>query len=146
MVTFKNKALVESKHITTGLSGDGITATANGTSFDRNTVDKLPEGPWEEGYLLVELEALTGGPSSVSIKYRIEHSDDDSTFEAVTDLAKVEAVEIAFTAVGIKTLGFRLPGLKRYVRAARPTVTLTGGTSPTAKLRATFVLTSGRQV
>jgi hypothetical protein len=141
----KNKIAMESKFITTGLSGDAVNATANGASFDRDTVQKLPEGPFEDGFLLVQLEAITGSPSAISVTLRIEDSADDSTFAAVTDLAKVEAATVNFTAVGIKTVAFRLTGLRRYVRAAVSAITLTGGSSPSVKVRALFVLTSGRQ-
>lgn len=148
MVTVKNKAALESRFISSGLSGDTVNATANGTAFDKNTVDLLPEGPYEEGFLLVELESVTGSPTGVNLRLRLEHSDDNSTFTPVTDLSKVEAAELVFSAATprIATLAFRLPGLKRHVRAARSTVTFTGGTSPSAKLRATFVLSAGRQV
>lgn len=146
MLSYTNKIALESFFISSGLSGDDINNTGNGTSFDRNTVDKLPGGPYEDGFLLVEVEAIAGAPTAVSIKLRLEESDDDTIFTPVTELAKVEAGTVDFAGVGIKTLAFRLPGLKRYVRAARSTVTFTGGSSPSADIRATFVLTNGRQV
>ena len=146
MLSYSNKIALESFFVSSGLSGDTVSATGNGTSFDRETVDELPNGPYEDGFLLVEVEAISGGPTAVNIKLRLEESADGVTFTPVTDLSKVGAETVDFTGVGIKTLAFRLPGLKRYVRAARSTVTFTGGTSPSAKVRATFVLTNGRQV
>jgi hypothetical protein len=145
-VTYVSKTAIESNFLPTGLAGDAIGATANGTSHDRNTIDKLPAGPFDEAFLLLHLEAINGGPSVASVTFRIEHSDNNSDWTAVTDLATVEAATITLTAVGFKTLAVRPNGLKRYRRAVISAITLTGGSSPSLKLRAVWVLTGGRQV
>lgn len=145
MLTHTNKFAEESKLMSTGLSGDTVTGVANGTSIDREAL-LAGNGPYQTGTLVVELEALTGSPTAVDIKHHLEHSDDNSTFTAITDTSVVSAATLDFTEVGIKTLTVRMPSLKRYVRARRGTVTLTGGTSPKAKLRSLFILTEGRQV
>ncbi len=146
MVNYASKTALESNFYAAGLSGDAVSATANGASLDRETVDALPGGPYPEAFLLVHVEAITGAPTAISLTFQIQHSDDNSAWTQVTELANVEATSLVVTGVGFKTLALRPPGLKRYRRAILSAITLTGGSSPSVKLRSTWVLTAGRQV
>lgn len=78
--------------------------------------------------------AATGSPSAQSVIYKLQHSDDESTWEDFGDAAD------ALTADnGQVELDVDLSGAKRYVRCVA-TVALTGGSSPTLPVAGTLAL------
>ncbi len=147
-VTYKNRLTIEPKFLNTGLSKDDASATANGVVIDTHSVEMLANGPYAEGLLLAQVEGFTGAPTAASVKFRLEHSDDGATFTPVTASENVGAETLDFesTSPAVKTLAFRPQGLKRYLRVAVSALTLTGGTTPRAKLRAFLILDAPRFV
>lgn len=104
----------------------GNAGTVNGPGIDR------------KGYLSAVFQCLvgasTGTPSSISIAFQVEESDDNSTFAAVSGVLATVTTASTCTEINVD-----LSGRKRYIRLV-PTATLSGGSTPKTKLAASCVL------
>lgn len=107
-------------------------ATVNGSAIDRRSLEVSGGGQWLEGNLILEVGAAAGAPTTISVTAKLQESADGSTgWTDVTDRDRIEASSLVVTAENTLTLlGFRCPGLKRYIRPVL-VVAFTGGTSPT---------------
>lgn len=119
---------------------EGAAGTTNSTAVDKRAA--LYAGiKYGEGLILLSTGAISGTPDATSVKVKLQHSDDNSAWSDVTDLAVVEAAEIEITAADtVKTLAFRPEGCKRYMRSVL-TVAFTAGTTP--KVFATVAMLYG---
>lgn len=113
----------------------------NGTSVDQRAIEQFAAG-----CVLINVGAATGSPSSFSVVYTLEESDDDSTFttaQHTNDSASGDAT-VTVTAAGNYSIEFEPGRLKRYYRLKRA-VTITGGSSPTLPNAAVFLLGDPRK-
>lgn len=103
-------------------------ADVNGISIDKRAISG---GPFQYGTFAIQHGATTGAPSAVSVAYRVQHSDDNSTYvDAVSAKGANDATVTLTGAAACSKLNVVLAGLKRYVRVVA-TPTFTSGTSPT---------------
>ena len=68
-----------------------------------------------EGVALVLLNASAGTGTSPTLDVKLQHSDDDSTYEDVTSGAFSQVTDAAETA-GVKVMKLNVSDLKRYLR------------------------------
>jgi hypothetical protein len=95
------------------------TASANGTSVDRNEDSSM----FQDALVVVSTGAITDGTHTIEV----QESDDNSTFTAVAD-ADLEGTEPAIGATDDnKIYELRYKGLKRYLRVAVTVASATSG-------------------
>ena len=104
---------------------DRRTSTLTGTSIDVLEY---------EGVALVLLNASAGTGTSPTLDVKLQHSDDDSTYEDVTSGAFSQVTDAAETA-GVKVMKLNVSDLKRYLRV----VGTIAGTTPSFDFGVEFV-------
>ena len=87
-----------------------------------------------EGVSLVLLNASAGTGTSPTLDVKLQHSDDDSTYEDVTSGAFSQVTDAAETA-GVKVMKLNVSYLKRYLRV----VGTIAGTTPSFDFGVEFV-------
>ena len=87
-----------------------------------------------EGVALVLLNASAGTGTSPTLDVKLQHSDDDSTYEDVTSGAFSQVTDAAETA-GVKAMKLNVSDLKRYLRV----VGTVAGTTPSFDFGVEFV-------
>lgn len=87
-----------------------------------------------EGVGLVLLNASAGSGTSPTLDVKLQHSDDDSTYEDVTSGAFTQVTDVAETA-GVKVMKLNVSDLKRYLRV----VGTIAGTTPSFDFGVEFV-------
>jgi hypothetical protein len=87
-----------------------------------------------EGVALVLLNASAGTGTSPTLDVKLQHSDDDSTYEDVTSGAFTQVTDVAETA-GVKVMKLNVSDLKRYLRV----VGTIAGTTPSFDFGVEFV-------
>jgi len=87
-----------------------------------------------EGVALVLLNASAGTGTSPTLDVKLQHSDDDSTYEDVTSGAFSQVTDAAETA-GVKVMKLNVSDLKRYLRI----VGTIAGTTPSFDFGVEFV-------
>lgn len=101
------------------------TSTLNGTGIDVLEY---------EGVALVLLNASAGTGTSPTLDVKLQHSDDDSTYEDVNSGAFSQVTDAAETA-GVKVMKLNVSDLKRYLRV----VGTIAGTTPSFEFGVEFV-------
>ena len=87
-----------------------------------------------EGVALVLLNASAGTGTNPTLDVKLQHSDDDSTYEDVTSGAFSQVTDAAETA-GVKVMKLNVSDLKRYLRI----VGTIAGTTPSFDFGVEFV-------
>ena len=87
-----------------------------------------------EGVALALLNASAGTGTSPTLDVKLQHSDDDSTYEDVTGGAFSQVTDAAETA-GVKVMKLNISDLKRYLRI----VGTIAGTTPSFDFGVEFV-------
>ena len=87
-----------------------------------------------EGVALVLLNASAGTGTTPTLDVKLQHSDDDSTYEDVTSGAFSQVTDAAETA-GVKVMKLNVSDLKRYLRV----VGTIAGTTPSFDFGVEFV-------
>ena len=87
-----------------------------------------------EGVALVLLNTSAGSGTSPTLDVKLQHSDDDSTYEDVTSGAFSQVTDAAETA-GVKVMKLNVSDLKRYLRI----VGTIAGTTPSFDFGVEFV-------
>jgi len=87
-----------------------------------------------EGVALVLLNASAGTGTNPTLDVKLQHSDDDSTYEDVTTGAFSQVTDAAETA-GVKVMKLNVSDLKRYLRI----VGTIAGTTPSFDFGVEFV-------
>ena len=87
-----------------------------------------------EGVALVLLNASAGTGTTPTLDVKLQHSDDDSTYEDVTSGAFSQVTDAAETA-GVKAMKLKVSDLKRYLRI----VGTIAGTTPSFDFGVEFV-------
>mgnify|MGYP001827259590 CR=1 FL=1 len=87
-----------------------------------------------EGVALVLLNASAGTGTSPTLDVKLQHSDDDSTYEDVNSGAFSQVTDAAETA-GVKVMKLNISDLKRYLRV----VGTIAGTTPSFDFGVEFV-------
>ncbi len=87
-----------------------------------------------EGVALVLLNASAGTGTTPTLDVKLQHSDDDSTYEDVTSGAFSQVTDAAETA-GVKVMKLNVSDLKRYLRI----VGTIAGTTPSFDFGVEFV-------
>ncbi|HPF35445.1 MAG TPA: hypothetical protein PLH84_08485 [Candidatus Krumholzibacteria bacterium] len=87
-----------------------------------------------EGVALVLLNASAGTGTSPTLDVKLQHSDDDSTYEDVTSGTFSQVTDAAETA-GVKVMKLNVSDLKRYLRI----VGTIAGTTPSFDFGVEFV-------
>jgi len=87
-----------------------------------------------EGVALVLLNASVGTGTSPTLDVKLQHSDDDSTYEDVTSGTFSQVTDAAETA-GVKVMKLNVSDLKRYLRI----VGTIAGTTPSFDFGVEFV-------
>ena len=87
-----------------------------------------------EGVALVLLNASAGTGTNPTLDVKLQHSDDDSTYEDVTSGAFSQVTDAAETA-GVKVMKLNVSDLKRYLRV----VGTIAGTTPSFDFGVEFV-------
>jgi len=87
-----------------------------------------------EGVALVLLNASAGTGTSPTLDVKLQHSDDDSTYEDVTSGTFSQVTDAAETA-GVKVMKLNVSDLKRYLRV----VGTIAGTTPSFDFGVEFV-------
>ena len=87
-----------------------------------------------EGVALVLLNASAGTGTSPTLDVKLQHSDDDSTYEDVTSGTFTQVTDVAETA-GVKVMKLNVSDLKRYLRV----VGTIAGTTPSFDFGVEFV-------
>ena len=87
-----------------------------------------------EGVALVLLNASAGTGTSPTLDVKLQHSDDDSTYEDVNSGAFSQVTDAAETA-GVKVMKLNVSDLKRYLRI----VGTIAGTTPSFDFGVEFV-------
>lgn len=87
-----------------------------------------------EGVALVLLNASAGTGTSPTLDVKLQHSDDDSTYEDVASGAFSQVTDAAETA-GVKVMKLNVSDLKRYLRV----VGTIAGTTPSFDFGVEFV-------
>ncbi len=101
------------------------TATLTGTGIDVLEY---------EGVALVLLNASAGTGTSPTLDVKLQHSDDDSTYEDVTSGTFSQVTDAAETA-GVKVMKLNVSDLKRYLRV----IGTIAGTTPSFDFGVEFV-------
>ncbi len=104
---------------------DRRTATLTGESIDVLEY---------EGVGLILLNASAGSGTNPTLDVKLQHSDDDSTFEDVACGAYSQITDAEETA-GVKVMKLNVSNLKRYVRV----VGTVAGTSPSFDFGVEFI-------
>lgn len=109
-------------------------ATVDGVTLDQNAL-LANGGPFREAVFALQIGAVSGTPDSFTATLEIQDSADGSSWADVTNTKElVEAASVVASAANTtKTLGVRLKGLRRYVRAS-VVVDFTGGSTPSLLL------------
>ena len=87
-----------------------------------------------EGVALVLLNASAGTGTSPTLDVKLQHSDDDSTYEDVNSGAFSQVTDAAETA-GVKVMKLNVSDLKRYLRV----IGTIAGTTPSFDFGVEFV-------
>lgn len=87
-----------------------------------------------EGVALVVLNASAGTGTNPTLDVKLQHSDDDSTYEDVTGGAFTQVTDVAGSA-GVQVKRINVSDLKRYVRA----IGTIAGTTPSFDFGVEFV-------
>jgi hypothetical protein len=87
-----------------------------------------------EGVALVLLNASAGTGTNPTLDVKLQHSDDDSTYEDVTSGTFSQVTDAAETA-GVKVMKLNVSDLKRYLRV----VGTIAGTTPSFDFGVEFV-------
>ena len=87
-----------------------------------------------EGVALVLLNASAGTGTTPTLDVKLQHSDDDSTYEDVTSGTFSQVTDAAETA-GVKVMKLNVSDLKRYLRI----VGTIAGTTPSFDFGVEFV-------
>jgi hypothetical protein len=87
-----------------------------------------------EGVALVLLNASAGTGTNPTLDVKLQHSDDDSTYEDVNSGAFSQVTDAAETA-GVKVMKLNVSDLKRYLRV----VGTIAGTTPSFDFGVEFV-------
>jgi hypothetical protein len=87
-----------------------------------------------EGVALVLLNASAGTGTSPTLDVKLQHSDDDSTYEDVTSGTFTQVTDVAETA-GVRVMKLNVSDLKRYLRV----VGTIAGTTPSFDFGVEFV-------
>lgn len=87
-----------------------------------------------EGVALVLLNASAGTGTTPTLDVKLQHSDDDSTYEDVTSGAFSQVTDAAETA-GVKVMKLNVSDLKRYLRV----IGTIAGTTPSFDFGVEFV-------
>ncbi|MBU2499961.1 hypothetical protein KJ682_01395 [bacterium] len=87
-----------------------------------------------EGVALVLLNASAGTGTSPTLDVKLQHSDDDSTYEDVTSGTFSQVTDAAETA-GVKVMKLNVSDLKRYLRV----IGTIAGTTPSFDFGVEFV-------
>lgn len=121
-------------------------ATVNGVTLDQNTL-LTSGGPFREAVFAMQIGAVSGNPDSFTATMEVQDSADGTNWTDVTNTAElVEAANVVANAANtVKTLGVRLKGCRRYVRAS-VAVDFTGGTSPSLLLAVSALLGSPARI
>ena len=118
--------MITSREVTFALpSAASRTSTLTGTGIDVLEY---------EGVALVLLNASAGTGTSPTLDVKLQHSDDDSTYEDVTSGAFSQVTDAAETA-GVKVMKLNVSDLKRYLRV----VGTIAGTTPSFDFGVEFV-------
>lgn len=87
-----------------------------------------------EGVALVLLNASAGTGTNPTLDVKLQHSDDDSTYEDVTSGTFSQVTDAAETA-GVKVMKLNVSDLKRYLRV----IGTMAGTTPSFDFGVEFV-------
>lgn len=87
-----------------------------------------------EGVALVLLNASAGTGTNPTLDVKLQHSDDDSTYEDVTSGTFSQVTDAAETA-GVKVMKLNVSDLKRYLRV----IGTIAGTTPSFDFGVEFV-------
>ncbi|MFB4294801.1 hypothetical protein ACBI99_44730 [Nonomuraea sp. ATR24] len=95
---------------------------------------------YDAAVVVIEAGAITG--AGASLTFKVQESDDNSTFTAVAadDLDGTEPVITAANDDQIHKIGYK--GIKRYIRVS---ITAKAGTTPTLPCAATVLRSRGRK-
>lgn len=114
--------------------------TVNGASIDR-----LAAGSDCQSAIIVgQIGAISGAPDATSVGFKIQHSDDNSTFVDYNP----DDVDIVATVTAANTLAqasVDLMAAKRYIRLAAVSA-YTGGTTPSAIISGELILGGARRL
>ena len=106
-------------------TADRRTATVTGAAIDVLEF---------EGVALVLLNTSAGTGTNPTLDVKLQHSDDDSTYEDVTSGAFSQVTDAAETA-GVKVMKLNVSDLKRYLRV----IGTIAGTTPSFDFGVEFV-------
>ncbi|MBE0564939.1 MAG: hypothetical protein IH621_03210 [Krumholzibacteria bacterium] len=112
------------------VSGELAPAARRTTTLTGTGIDVLEY----EGVALVLLNASAGTGTSPTLDVKLQHSDDDSTYEDVTSGAFTQVTDVAETA-GVRVMKLNVSDLKRYLRV----VGTIAGTTPSFDFGVEFV-------
>jgi len=112
------------------VSGELAPAARRTTTLTGTGVDVLEY----EGVALVLVNASAGTGTTPTLDVKLQHSDDDSTYEDVNNGAFSQVTDAAETA-GVKVMKLNVSDLKRYLRV----VGTIAGTTPSFDFGVEFV-------
>ena len=114
------------------LKPTSITATASGSAIDTQVNDALS---FETAYVTANVGAIGGDVAPTSVKIKIQESDSSTFASGVTTAEGGDEVTVAADTQYV----WQVRKTKRYLRE---TITVTGGTNPTALIGVTGLLTN----
>lgn len=118
---------------------EGLAPAARSTGSTATTAAGIDRTDYQSCVAVVHIGAATGSPSSFSAAFKLQESDDDSTW---TD---VEDSDVTITAAGLTEVDVNLAAAKKYLRASLAT-TITGGTTPTLPSSCAIVFGGARNL
>lgn len=116
-----------------------VTASASGKLTTGVVVDRMGK---RSGVLAVAIGTITGSPTAVKLKIEVTTCDTSTGTYAAADADYVVpggAIEMIVTSDTTYTINLDLIGQKQYIKLV-PTVTITGGTSPTVPITGTALV------
>ena len=109
-------------------------AISGSTAVNGVVFDQLASPSCEEAMVAFANGAAAGTPTSFELAYKVQHSDDNSTWADATGLTAASAADN-----GLAVIAFRPGQLKRYVRGV-VTPAFVGGTTPSVPVGAVLIL------
>lgn len=119
-------------------------ANSNSNDEDGTGIDLVAEGQFHSGLALCQVGAPTGTPTTLSVTFTLEESDDNTTWTTAKN-SDDENATVTLTAAGVGKIDFFPHQLAQYIRLNR-TVATSGGSSPTVPTAGTILLGAGREV
>lgn len=119
-------------------------SNTNSNDEDGTAVDLVAEGQFHSGLALCQVGAPTGTPTSLSVVFTLEESDDNTAWSTAKN-SDGEDATVTLTEAGIGKIDFFPNQLSQYIRLNRTVVT-SGGSSPTVPTAGILLLGAGRKV